>query len=86
MTNASKFKLVFGINSEEFWSKSKRDMLSWNNSEFPEHKESNGKWKHFDVSSVSYFLSPMCECSICGAIVEQESQFCPNCGTKMDLH
>ena len=33
MTNADKFKAVFGMYSEEFWAKPEQDMLSWINSE-----------------------------------------------------
>jgi len=36
MTNADKFKAVFGIYSEEFWAKPEQDMLSWINSEYQE--------------------------------------------------
>ena len=38
MTNADKFKTVFGIYSEEFWAKSESDMLNWINSEYQESK------------------------------------------------
>jgi hypothetical protein len=34
MTNADKFKTVFGIYSEEFWAKPEGDMLNWINSEY----------------------------------------------------
>ena len=36
MTNADKFKAVFGIYSEEFWAKPEGDMLNWINSEYQE--------------------------------------------------
>ena len=38
MTNADKFKTVFGIYSEEFWAKPENDMLNWINSEYQEPK------------------------------------------------
>lgn len=38
MTNADKFKAVFGMYSEEFWAKPEQDMLSWINSEYQEPK------------------------------------------------
>lgn len=38
MTNADKFKAVFGIYSEEFWAKPESDMLNWINSEYQEPK------------------------------------------------
>lgn len=37
----------------------------------------HGKW--FDVGSLS------CRCSVCGCKHIKESNFCPNCGAKMDL-
>lgn len=36
MTNADKFKTVFGMYSEEFWAKPEQDMLNWINSEYQE--------------------------------------------------
>ena len=36
MTNADKFKAVFGMYSEEFWAKPEGDMLNWINSEYQE--------------------------------------------------
>lgn len=38
MTNADKFKAVFGIYSEEFWAKPEGDMLNWISSEYQEPK------------------------------------------------
>ena len=48
MTNADKFKTVFGIYSEEFWAKSENDMLNWINSEYQEPKSK------VDIQPVKY--------------------------------
>ena len=49
--------------------------------------ERNGRWIHERVNSeysvTGYFILRSCECSECGAICEQESNFCPNCGANM---
>ena len=37
----------------------------------------HGKW--FDVGSLS------CRCSACGCKNDKETNYCPNCGAKMDL-
>lgn len=55
---------------------------------FPSVKpERNGRWIHERVNSeysvTGYFILRSCECSECGAICEQESNFCPNCGADM---
>lgn len=34
MTNAEKFKEIFGIYATEFWAKSEKDMLNWLNETF----------------------------------------------------
>ena len=43
-----------------------------------------GYWIHEEVPSVlsttGYFKLPWCECSNCGFFVQQEVNFCPNCG------
>ncbi len=46
-----------------------------------------GRWLHtrvsYEQSVTGYFLLSSCECSECGVICEQESNFCPNCGADM---
>ena len=50
----------------------------------------SGQWIHervnvgFEYSVTGYFLLRSCKCSECGAICEQESNFCPNCGCRME--
>ena len=39
-----------------------------------------GKWRH---DSLRGLLLPQCMCSECGLYVEQEANFCPNCGVDM---
>ena len=43
-----------------------------------------GKWEHETVSGVEgIFKLSSCFCSVCGCHVEQEANFCPNCGADM---
>lgn len=50
-------------------------------------QDRKGRWIHERVYSeysvTGYFILRRCECSECGAICEQEFNFCPNCGTDM---
>lgn len=43
-----------------------------------------GYWIHDKIqsnqSTTGYFKLPWCECSNCGFFVQQELNFCPNCG------
>lgn len=43
-----------------------------------------GYWIHDKIqsnqSTTGYFKLPWCECSNCGFFVQQEVNFCPNCG------
>ena len=43
MTNADKFKFIFGIYATELWAKSEEEFLEWLNSE-TEPEQKNGKW------------------------------------------
>ena len=93
MTNADKFKTVFGIYSEEFWAKSKNDMLNWINSEYQELKTKadvqpvkHGRWNGYETCSVcgaskSYFFY----CTETGDW-DGDWNYCPNCGAKMDAN
>lgn len=53
----------------------------------PERKK--GKWIHdcviTEYSATGRFNLRSCECSECGTICEQESNFCPNCGADMRI-
>ena len=47
----------------------------------------HGKWIHEKIesaeSSIGFFLTSTCECSLCHTFVQQESKYCPNCGAEM---
>lgn len=51
-------------------------------------KVRRGYWNHKEVVSnksiIGKFLLPSCECSLCGCYVQQEVNFCPECGARMD--
>ena len=89
MTNADKFKTVFGMYSEEFWAKPEDDMLNWINSEYQKPKfkvniqpVKHGRWIPGTLSNNKVAN----ECSICLAISvgTMKPHYCPNCGAKMD--
>ena len=46
-----------------------------------------GYWIHEEIqsnqSTTGYFKISSCECSKCGYYVQQEANFCPNCGAPM---
>lgn len=43
-----------------------------------------GKWEHETVSGVEgIFKLSSCFCSVCDCHVEQEANYCPNCGADM---
>ena len=46
-----------------------------------------GYWIHEEIqskqSTTGYFKISSCECSKCGCYVQQEANFCPNCGAPM---
>ena len=50
-------------------------------------KEWMGYWIHEEIqsnqSTTGYFKISSCECSKCGCHVQQEANFCPNCGAPM---
>lgn len=56
----------------------------WTEQEAEEIVKLRGYWIHEEVPSVlsttGYFKLPWCECSNCGFFVQQEVNFCPNCG------
>lgn len=53
----------------------------------PSVQPKTGRWKHVEIeinkSDTGYFMLPRCECSVCDIYVEQESNYCPNCGADM---
>lgn len=54
----------------------------------PPAQQKTGRWKHVEIESnksdTGYFMLPLCECSVCDIYVEQESNYCPHCGARME--
>ena len=59
----------------------------WTEQEVEEILKLRGYWIHEEIQSnqsiTGYFKLPSCECSNCGFLVQQELNFCPNCGCLM---
>ena len=47
----------------------------------PTLEPAHGAWVHDTSGNFSY---RNCYCSLCGGYSKRESNFCPNCGAKMD--
>ena len=82
MTNADKFKHLFGIYATELWAMSENDFLEWLNADeqdMPTAERKTGKW------IVSHIPDSMLwECNQCGFDCGAHSfNFCPNCGADM---
>lgn len=54
MTNAEKFKEIFGIYATEFWAKSEKDMLNWLNETFQERYNFNNSNTYYYGESFSF--------------------------------
>lgn len=48
--------------------------------ELDELREMRGKWIRNNIDNPAFFI-----CSRCGIIWYNETNYCPNCGAKMDL-
>ena len=87
MTNAEKFRNVFGLYATELWSMQEKEFLEWLNTEMqPERKK--GKWTGAD--SQCGIGCPFCGTPVddfCSSIdhidLNYEPNFCPNCGARM---
>ena len=85
MTNADKFKHLFGIYATELWAMSENDFLEWLNADaqyMPTVERKTGKWIFGETMGHSWM-----KCSEC--CKSQDGQtlcftYCPNCGAKMD--
>lgn len=87
MTNANKFKEIFGLYATELWVMPEADFLKWLNADYktkPSADRPQGKWiMHVDDL---FPCESTQECSICHAeqlINGNDDNFCPNCGADM---
>lgn len=60
MTNADKFKAVFGMYSEEFWAKPEQDMLSWINSEYQKPQTNADRIRNMTDEELAKWFCSMC--------------------------
>ena len=90
MTNAEKFKHLFGIYATELWAMPGSDFLEWLNADaqdIPTVERKTGHWiLHREQENI--FGAKLIECSECGdkclvQFVEKE-KYCRNCGAKME--
>ena len=83
MTNAEKFKEVFGVYATETWAMPESDFLLWLNGEYNGVERKVGKWIFGETMGHSWM-----KCSEC--CKSQDGQtlcftYCPNCGAKMEV-
>ena len=87
MTNAEKFKCVFGLYATELWAMDEDKMLKWLNAEYKESEWKQGKWVD-DGQCSDNFPHHEWHCSECGeCVIEIDTpwfKFCPNCGARME--
>ena len=81
MTNAEKFKEVFGVYATETWAMSESDFLLWLNGEYSGEERKTGKWIKDIYGNVV--------CSECRANRRDNRighiAFCNSCGAKMEV-
>lgn len=93
MTNADKFKSIFGIYATELWAKSEEDFLEWLNSEDAVPVR-HGKWLDLETLKRPWFRHHIFECSVCRNTLDMDgvnagrgdANYCPNCGARMDKY
>ena len=91
MTNADKFKHLFGIYATELWAMPENDFLEWLNADaqhMPTVERKMGHWILHREQEKNIFGVKTIECSECGdkclvQFVEKE-KYCRNCGAKME--
>ena len=91
MTNADKFKHLFGIYATELWAMPESDFLEWLNADaqdMPTVERKTGYWILCPEQEKNIFGVKSIECSECGdkclvQFVEKE-KYCRNCGAKME--
>lgn len=85
MTNADKFKHLFGIYATELWAMPEKNFLEWLNADaqdMPTAERKTGKW-------ISNGREDCYECSECHAVIEgdevywRNNYFCYHCGADM---
>ena len=93
MTNAVKFKKLFGLYATELWAKPEKEFLKWLNSEAEPERE-KGKWIFYDTESDIHddIQCPFCKTRF---MVDAERIFdigftvddllyCPHCGNPVE--
>ena len=78
MTNAEKFKQIFGLYATELWGKPMKDFFEWLNTE-AQSEQNYGEW-----INVSDGYLDVVKCNICGKMKNDPSNFCPHCGARME--
>ena len=81
MTNAEKFKEVFGLYATETWAMPESDFLLWLNGEYNGEERKTGKWipQYKEIPNMATF-----KCSCCGCVDEFAAKYCSNCGVRME--
>jgi len=95
MTNAEKFRNVFGLYATEVWSMSEKEFLAWLNRK-AQSNQMTGRWI---VEEEDYIKQTRCsECGVNAPFVlvaddhygnnvhgeSRKTKFCPNCGARME--
>jgi len=86
MTNAEKFKHLFGIYATELWAMPENDFLEWLNADaqdMPTEEQRTGRW----LTSDDMYETGVCSC--CRYDTQEPVScvnyaYCPNCGAKME--
>lgn len=87
MTNADKFKHLFGIYATELWAMPESDFLEWLNADaqdMPTVERKTGKWVESDTDG---FVCSVCRNGYrCQPTLMGKPMFeyCPVCGAKME--
>jgi len=88
MTNADKFKHLFGIYATELWAMPARDFLEWLNADaqdMPTAERKTGKWIHIRTEADGNALYECSECHMGEVHVPiVEVKYCWYCGAKME--
>lgn len=95
MTNAEKFKEVFGVYATETWAMPESDFLLWLNGEYNEQERRTSKWNLTKIHNCyEIYQCDKCKreitvfhrycCSPTIAQVTEDYPYC-HCGTKMEV-